>query len=83
MIDFTKQTTLYFSNKEEVTPFILKYIQKNKFIINKWSSLLADINLKDHPNLEKEYNNLPTLTDKLIFSLIIYRLNNNNQNINF
>jgi hypothetical protein len=60
-------------NLNNPTPFIKKYISKHNHIINKFADLLFS-----DPNTTKssQYNLLPPLTQKLIFELSLYKLEN-------
>ena len=60
-------------NLNNPTPFIKKYISKHNHIINKFTDLLFS-----DPNTTKSapYNSLPPLTQKLIFELSLYKLEN-------
>ena len=65
-------TTLNF-NLNNPTPFIKKYIFKNNHIINKYTDLLiSDPNTTKSP----QWNSLPKLTQKLVFELSLYKLEN-------
>lgn len=60
-------------NLNNPTPFIKKYISKNNHIINKFADLLFS-----DPNTTSSspYNSLPPLTQKLIFELSLYKMEN-------
>ncbi len=60
-------------NLNNPTPFIKKYIFKHNHTINKFADLLfSDPKTTNFP----QYNSLPPLTQKLIFELSLYKLQN-------
>jgi len=60
-------------NLNNPTPFVKKYISKNNHIINKFTDLMFSDGTTTKSN---EFKSLPTLTQKLIWELSLYKLEN-------
>ena len=60
-------------NLNNPTPFVKKYISKNNHIINKFTDLMFSDGTTSNSN---EFKSLPTLTQKLIWELSLYKLEN-------
>ena len=58
-------------NLESPTPFIKSYTKKHNHIINKFTDLMFSDGTTTSSN---EFKSLPTLTQKLIWELSLYRL---------